>query len=302
MTPSEEPATDADVPAFWQALGLPGLVDVHVHFMPERVLRKVWAYFDALSHDDGSPAWPIMYRGDDAQRLALLRGLGVRAFPSLLYPHKPDMATWLNGWASEFAAEVPECVASATFYPEEGVDAYVAEAIESGARIFKVHLQVGAYDPRSDLLRPVWARLAREGVPVVVHAGSGPYPGPFTGPEPFGEVLAAHPGLVAVIAHMGMPEYAPFLELARRYEHVRLDTTMAFTDFTHERGLSYPQELLEVLAEHPRKVVLGSDFPNIPHRYVHQLQALVRLGLGDDWLRGVLYDNGAELLALDRAG
>ena len=30
------PLTDDDVPAFWQALGLPGLVDVHVHFMPHR--------------------------------------------------------------------------------------------------------------------------------------------------------------------------------------------------------------------------------------------------------------------------
>ena len=38
---------DADVPAFWQRLGLPGLVDIHVHFMPDRVLQKVWAYFDS---------------------------------------------------------------------------------------------------------------------------------------------------------------------------------------------------------------------------------------------------------------
>ena len=33
---------------FWERLGLPGLVDVHTHFMPERVLRKVWDYFDGL--------------------------------------------------------------------------------------------------------------------------------------------------------------------------------------------------------------------------------------------------------------
>ncbi len=33
---------------FWEGLGPPGLVDVHTHFMPERVLREVWGYFDAL--------------------------------------------------------------------------------------------------------------------------------------------------------------------------------------------------------------------------------------------------------------
>ena len=40
------PADDTDVPRWLADLGLPGLVDVHVHFLPERMLRKVWDYFD----------------------------------------------------------------------------------------------------------------------------------------------------------------------------------------------------------------------------------------------------------------
>ena len=52
------PADDADVPRYWRELGLPGLVDVHVHFLPERVQAKVWQYFaDAESHY--GRAWPI---------------------------------------------------------------------------------------------------------------------------------------------------------------------------------------------------------------------------------------------------
>jgi hypothetical protein len=45
-------------------------------------------------------------------------------------------------------------------------------------------------------------------------------------------------------------------------------------------------------------VVLGSDFPNIPYPYAHQLDALARLGLGDEWMRKVLWENGARLLGL----
>jgi uncharacterized protein len=41
------PGGDADVPAFCRALGVPGLADVHVHFLPPRLLRRVWEYFDA---------------------------------------------------------------------------------------------------------------------------------------------------------------------------------------------------------------------------------------------------------------
>lgn len=297
----EPPQRDAEVPGFWRALGLPGLVDLHVHFLPDRLQRKVWRHFDHVRLPDGSP-WPIHYRHDQATRVRILGEFGVLAFPSLLYPHKPGMAAWLNAWAADFATATDGCLRTATFFPEPEADRYVAEALEAGARIFKIHLQVGGYDPRDPLLAPVWRRLAAAGTPVITHVGSGPNRGQFTGPGPFAEVLDAHPELVAVIAHMGLPEYREFLDLALRFPNVHLDTTMAFTDF-FERVWPYPSGLLDRLADHPARVVLGSDFPSIPHPYAHQLHSLHRLGLGDDWLRAVCYHNGTRLLGLgDLAG
>ncbi len=288
--------TDAEVPALWRGLGLPGLIDVHVHFMPQNVMDKVWAYFDSAGPLTGSP-WPITYRTQEADRLARLRAMGVRAFPSMVYPHRPDMAEWLNAWAHEFALLHGDVVQTATFYPEPTAPAYVARALADGARLFKVHVQVGAYDPRDPLLEDVWGLLADAGVPAVVHCGSGPTPGAFTGPEVFAEVLRRHPSLTAVIAHMGMPEYAEFLALARSYPRVHLDTTMAFTDFTQAR-MPFPSELRPQLVELGKRILLGSDFPNTPYPYAHQLEALQRLELGEDWLRAVLHDNGARLLGL----
>lgn len=295
MTGLAGPHTDDDVPGFWRALGLPGLADVHVHFMPERVLRKVWAFFDD-ARNYGRP-WPVEYRYDEAERLRILRGFGVRAFPALVYPHKPDMAAWLNGWARDFAARTPDCVPTATFYPEPSAPAYVDEALAAGARIFKVHVQVGGYDPRDPLLDDVWGRLADAGTPVVTHCGSGPRPGRYTGPEIIGEVLARHPRLRLVIAHLGMPEYAAHLELAETYPNVHLDTTMFGTDFV-EQTAPFPRDLLPRLADLSDRVVLGTDFPNIPYPYAHQLEALARLDLGDPWLRAVLWHNGARLLGI----
>jgi uncharacterized protein len=272
--------------------------------MPHRVLEKVWAYFDAAGPLTGV-AWPIAYREDEAKRLARLRVMGVRAFPSLVYPHKAGMAEWLNTWATGFArdnraAGHTDVVQTATLYPEDCVVDYVGRALDDGARVVKVHLQVGGFDPRDPLLDPVWAHLADAEVPVVVHCGGGPVPGPFTGPGPIGEVLARHPRLTAVVAHLGMPEYAQFLDLARRYPRVHLDTTMAFTDFTEQRS-PFPPALLPALEELQDRIVLGTDFPNTPYPYAHQLAALARLDLGDDWLRAVLHDNGARLLGLPAA-
>ena len=46
------------------------------------------------------------------------------------------------------------------------------------------------------------------------------------------------------------------------------------------------------------RVVFGSDFPTIPHQIAAQVSGLAGLGLGDDWLRGVLWHNGIRLFAL----
>ena len=100
------PVDDADVPRYWRELGLPGLVDVHVHFLPERVQAKVWACFAAAETHYGAP-WPIRYPLSDDDRLAVLSRLGVRAFPTLPYPHKAGMAAWLNDWSGAVAEAHP---------------------------------------------------------------------------------------------------------------------------------------------------------------------------------------------------
>ena len=284
---------DADVPAFWHALGLPGLFDVHVHFLPPRMERKVWAQFDNAGPLIGRP-WPIAYKWSEEERVEHLRSLGVRRFSALSYAHLPGMAESLNDWAAAFAERVPECLRSATFYPEPGVEEYVERRLTDGVEVFKVHVQVGGFDLRRPELDPVWGLLAEAGTPVVVHAGSGPVPTELTGPEPMRAVLERHPTLTAVIAHMGAPEYEPFLAMAEEFPRVHLDTTMAFTSF-FEADAPYPRELFPRLRDLGERVLLGSDFPNIPYPYAHQLEALTALDLGDEWLRAVCWENGARL-------
>ena len=136
-------------------------------------------------------------------------------------------------------------------------------------------------------------------VPVVVHCGSGPLPGRHTGPGPFGEVLAAHPRLTAVIAHAGAPEFDEHADLVEKYPNVHLDTTMVATDFFN--ALSPPPVAVvqrwRLLQD---RIVFGSDFPNIPYGYGHQLHALERLGLGDElaFAVGQCWDNPARLVGM----
>ncbi len=297
MTTVDLPRDEAaQVRALTAGLGLPGLIDVHTHFMPDQVLRKVWAYFDAAGPKVGR-AWPIAYRTGEAERVGTLRDFGVLRYASLNYPHKPAMAAWLNEWSADFAAAQPDCLHSATFYPEPGATEYVERAIARGASIFKAHVQVGNYDPTDRMLDGVWNALQHSRTPVVIHAGSGPAPGHFTGPARVRAVLDRFPELTLVIAHMGMPEYGEFLDLCEQFPRVHLDTTMAFTAFV-EQADPFPRDRLDDLVQLGDRVLLGTDFPNIPYSYLEALQSIVGLGLGDDWCRGVLYGNAAGLFGI----
>jgi predicted TIM-barrel fold metal-dependent hydrolase len=292
------PREDADIPAFCQALGIPGLADIHVHFLPPRMLRRVWEYFDQAGPLLAVSSWPIRYKWSDEERVAHLRAMGVRMFSALAYAHRPDMAADLNAWTLAFGQATPECLPSATFYPEPGVERYVRQALDAGARIFKIHLQVGGFSPDDPLLDPVWGLLAEAGVPVVVHAGHAPVGTGNTGPGPFGKLLVKHPRVAAIVAHMGAPDYETFLRLAADHERVALDTTMIFTEF-FESLAPFPATALPLARELglAGKILLGSDFPNIPYPYAAQIAGLARLGLGDDWLRAVCWDNPMALFS-----
>ncbi|MFC0114090.1 amidohydrolase family protein [Kibdelosporangium aridum] len=287
---------DSEVRSWVTGLGLPGLVDIHVHFMPESVLRKVWAYFDN-ARDNYGVDWPIHYRFDEDERLRLLRSFGVTRFAPLVYPHKPGMAEWLNEWIRDFAARTPDAVPTATLFPEPETESYVAKALDAGARCVKAHVQIGGYDPRASELDNAWGLIAEAGVPAVVHCGHGPLRGAFTGLDVFAEVLRRHPTLTAVLAHAGMPEFDAAFDLVSRYPNVYVDTTMVGVDF----GTPQP-DFLPRMVHFPDRVVLGTDFPNIPYEYAHQLEVIAKWAederLGPDFLRAVLHDTPAQLLGI----
>ena len=213
------------------------------------------------------------------------------------------MGRWLTEWVTEFAARTPDAVPTATLFPEPDVAEYLGSAVAAGARAVKVHVQVGGFDPRDPLLRPAWGLLADAGVPAIIHCGNGPIPGAHTGLDVFGEVLAEHPRLPVVLAHAGMPDFTGVLDLVRRYEGVRIDTTMVGTPYS-ERMAPLPADWAARLVDVADRVVFGSDFPNIPYAYAEQVGAVAGWAAADDrlgaaFLRSVLHDAPAGLLGVE---
>ena len=159
------PPTDDDgVPAFWRALGLPGLADIHVHFLPPRMLRGVApAYLDEAGPLVGV-TWPIRYRWTDGERIAHLAAMGVRMFSALAYSHRRDMAEDLNDWTLAFAKATPGCLPSGDVLPR----ARGTRLRSAGRRRWGGHLHPPPgwrLPARASQLDAVWGAAGRSGRP-----------------------------------------------------------------------------------------------------------------------------------------
>ena len=73
---------------------------------------------------------------------------------------------------------------------------------------------------------------------------------------------------------------------------------MVFTGFFDERIARFPRAQRPRLRELGGRILFGSDFPNIPYPYLHALEVLQDLDLGDEWLRAVCYHNAAKMFGV----
>ena len=291
------PATDAEVAAFARSLEIPGIIDLHVHALPERLQRAVWRYFDRLE----DPPWPIVYRETEPTRFELLRDLGVLAHTALAYAHRPGMAANLNEHTLALAEQYEQVIPTFTFHPEDGVADYVDAALGRGGAVAKVHLQVGRFHATDRRLDPVWRMLSRMQVPVVIHAGAvyGVDGGAeYCGADELRRLLDRHPDVVLVVAHVGAPDFRDFVQLAEEVPGLWMDTAMAFGDPPYLG--EFPGDLLDRLRAMVDRVVFGSDFPSIPRPVSSQLRGLARLELDQQQMAGLLHDNAVRLLSRRR--
>lgn len=168
-----------------------------------------------------------------------LRDMGVKAFTTLDYAHRPGMAQWLNDYSTAFAATHVDAIHSATFYPEPGVENVVADSLIQGARIFRTPVRR-------------WSSTA-----AAVRT-----PGNTPDLDPSANSSRGTPSLVLIIAHAGLPEYRRYAGLAANHPHVYLDTAVVGTSCMEQVAPITPG-YLDTLAGLSHKVVLGTDFPSI---------------------------------------
>ncbi len=248
------------------------IIDAHTHVFPDNVMAKIWRYFD--QHH-----WPIHYRGSEAERAEFLAAR-TAAYTTLCYAHRPGMAAWLNDYALAYAQAHPEAVPTGTFHPDDpDVGEYVAAGIRRGLRGFKVHAEVQRFDPADPRLAPVYGLLSEAGCPVHLHTAGMPLAGPWTGPAHFARLLQLAPRLTVIVAHLGGAEHLEYARLGEDHP-VYFDTAMVDVVYP---GFPRPGEAdLAAIRARPERYLFGTDFPNIPYPWEHQVEVVRAWGLGEE--------------------
>lgn len=171
---------------------------------------------------------------------------------------------------------------------------------ESGVRGFKFHPTVQGFDPSDERHYPLYAEIARLGVPALFHTGQtgigAGLPGGYglrmrySNPMLLDDVAAEFAQLQIIFAHPSVPWQDEAISIATHKANVWIDLSgwspKYFPEALVRASRSYLQD----------KVLFGSDFPMLhPRRWMKDFAAL---GFDDAVVQKITLTNAARLLGL----
>ena len=161
---------------------------------------------------------------------------------------------------------------------KELVEKYVKHCDAKGVKVYPA---TGFY-PNEEKVAGFWKLVEDHDLIVVTHGGAswGPLDDKYTHPALFDEVLARHPELKLVIAHLGGKFRAETYALAKKYPKVYTDCS-ALQGWLPGDAETCKSRLKEAVANMPGRVIFGSDWPLFDMAYPYNYW--VRFVKEEDW-------------------
>jgi predicted TIM-barrel fold metal-dependent hydrolase len=276
-------------------MGLPRVVDAHVHIFPRNIFSAIWQWFD-------ENAWPIRYQLSTSGVFDFLLSHGISHVVALQYAHKPGIAARLNRYMAKKCREFPnQATGMATVFPgEPNAEDILKEAFDCGLGGVKLHAHVQCFDMNSGEMDMIYDLCESKKKPMVMHVGREPRstayhcdPYQLCGADKLERVLKDFPRLKICVPHLGFDETSAYRKLIEKYDNLWLDTTMVLTDY-------FPiDETIELVRFRLERIMYGSDFPNIPYAWDRELKWLKASGLSHDDLACVLSQSAGHFFQIN---
>ena len=264
------------------------IIDCHVHLFPDRLFDAIWEYFE------NTYGIRLLHRLYYKECIDYLHAMGVGHIVYSNYAHRGGVARGINEWNLGVLDEFQELYCFASYHPDDSDALAMAKDILDHPRIlgFKFQLLVQNFYPHDSRLFPLYEMVIERGKRFLFHAGTGPVGNRFVGIGHFRKLLRRYPELPATVAHMGALEYGEFIDLIDEYAGLSLDTAWAFLPESN-RMCNLGSDVLEC---HRRKILYGSDFPNVMYPREVEIEYLLRLDLSQEFYDCVFRDNALALI------
>jgi len=275
-------------------VGLPPIIDAHVHIFPRNISAAIHKWFD-------SNAWPIRYRLTSSRIFDFLLSRGIEHIIALQYAHKPGIAGYLNQYMAEKCLEYHNRVTGmATVFPgEDNAGIILQQAFDSGLKGVKLHAHVQCFDMNAEYMNCLYECCQKNDKPIVMHVGREPKsaayncdPYQLCSAAKLERVVRDFPELKICVPHLGFDEMAAYRELIEKYDNLWLDTTMVITDY-------FPMlEKTDLCHYRANRIMYGSDFPNIPYAWDRELKVLSAADIDHTTLRKITCRNAIDFFNL----
>lgn len=182
----------------------------------------------------------------------------------------------------------------------DGAAARTRALVAAGARGFKFHPSLQAFEPDDVRHYPIYEAIAEAGLPTVFHTGQtgigAGLPGGrgiklrYSDPMLLDDVAADFPSLTVVLAHPSVPWQDSAISMATHKSNVYIDLSGWLPKY-------FPPQLVRAINGPLRhKVLFGSDYPVIsPDRW---MASFADLDVKDDVRPLVMKHNAVEMLGL----
>ena len=259
--------------------------DFHVHLYPNHLAKKAVAH---LTECFGNPPAFDGTVGGLKKKLAEIRFSGALNLPVAT---KPDQVASINAWAA--TANRGPVYSLATVHPDTpDIPEVLAGAKAAGFKGIKLHPEYQEFTLDDPRMEPAWAACADLGLFVFLHAGGErvfkpPY---HSSPTTIAALLARHPRLALVAAHLGG------FQMWDESEHTLVGKNLTL-DLSHTLFWMPNDQITRIIKSHGAdRIVFGTDGPWQEPAQV--LEAFLGLPLTETEQKKILWENAVRLLNL----
>ena len=264
------------------------VIDFHTHAFPEKVAARA---MEKISRQTGG--YVPVRDGTLGSLSSQSAEDGAKAVLLAIATNARQMHA-VNDWAAQTMADENVVSAFGSVHPD-APDALeeIDRIADLGMKGVKLHPEYQAFDVEDPRMRPIYRRIARNGLITVFHSGLDPaYPPPCRlNAERLRAILPLFDGAPVVAAHMGGMMIWPDVLRMDAPDNLYIDTSFCFGRIDAPTA----NRLVERLG--PERVLFGSDSPWDRASRVHRLVDALDISEADR--RKIDYENAARLLRLE---